>query len=120
LPDGSRVVIRIEPQELTLPERQGLVQATAGAWGDDPSTDAIFAALLRERCADVGRDVRFDDPACAGMTAPGILPMRGQQSEGPGFAGGYLLSRLRTQGPSPGAAAESLEPARTWYPMLFD
>ena len=56
-------VIRIEPQELTLPERQDLVRATAGAWADDPSTDVIFAALLRERCADVGRDVRFDDPA---------------------------------------------------------
>ncbi len=63
LPDGSPVVIRIEPQELTLVERQELVRATAGAWADDPSTDAIFAALLRERCADVGRDVRFDDPA---------------------------------------------------------
>ncbi len=63
LPDGSPVVIRIEPQELTLEERQNLVRATAGAWADDSSTDAIFAALVRERCADEGRDVRFDDPA---------------------------------------------------------
>jgi len=55
LPDGTSVVVQIEPLALSLQEKQDLVRATSGAWANDPSVDEIFAALASARQIDPDR-----------------------------------------------------------------
>lgn len=63
LPDGVPVVVHIEPQEISLQERHGLVAATAGAWAGDSSLDKLFEEIAQSRGSDAGRTVSFDDPS---------------------------------------------------------
>ena len=62
LPDGAPVVVRIEPQDLSLKQREDLVSVTAGAWAGDPTLEAILEEIARARTSDVGRSTTFDDP----------------------------------------------------------
>ena len=63
LPDGSAVIVRIEPRELSLQERRDLVLATAGSWGADSSLDGVFEEIASARQDDSERTVVCDDPA---------------------------------------------------------
>ena len=63
LPDGTPVLVSIEPRDLCLEDRKKLVKATAGSWASDPSLDAILEEMARMRRTDLGRALTFDDPA---------------------------------------------------------
>jgi hypothetical protein len=63
LPDGSAVIVRIEPRGLSLQERRNLVLATAGSWRADSSLDRIFEEIAGARQHDSERAVMCDDPA---------------------------------------------------------
>ena len=61
LPDGASVLVRIEPQELSLQERRDLVEATAGAWAGDSSIDVLLDEIEQGRRNNAQRAVIFDD-----------------------------------------------------------
>jgi hypothetical protein len=63
LPDGTAVMVRLEAQVPSLEERRSLVAATAGSWASDSRMDEMFEEIVSTRRSDLGRTVRFDDPA---------------------------------------------------------
>lgn len=48
LPDGTQVIVRIEPV-LKTKEKQKIVSELCGAWSDDPTITPIFKEIEQER-----------------------------------------------------------------------
>lgn len=62
VPDGLEIFIEI-PDNLS-PEPEGKweqLQAVIGAWKDDDEITGIFNEIDRERHADLGQPINFDD-----------------------------------------------------------
>lgn len=60
VPSGTPVTVVIEPRKLSIAERRRVVEATSGAWADDPSIGPIFDRISAERLKNHGRRVSFD------------------------------------------------------------
>ena len=58
LPDGTRVIVKIEPMVKSR-EKQKIVGELCGAWSDDQTIPRIFGELETERHQYFGREVRF-------------------------------------------------------------
>lgn len=56
LPDGTRVVVSIEPI-LKTKEKLKIISDLSGAWADDPTIVSIFKAIEQERHTYYGREV---------------------------------------------------------------
>jgi hypothetical protein len=63
LPPGVPVLVRIEPQPLSLEEKRNLLDDLCGAWSGDSTIDPIFAEIEQERRQATPREVSFDDPS---------------------------------------------------------
>ncbi|MBT9160901.1 MAG: hypothetical protein AAGB97_08760 [Dehalococcoidia bacterium] len=57
-PDGTQVIVRIEPI-LKTKEKQKVVSELCGAWSDDPTIMPIFKEVEQERHCYFGREVSF-------------------------------------------------------------
>lgn len=58
LPDGTRVIVKIEPLVKSR-EKQKIITELCGAWSDDPTIPRIFEEIETERHQYLGREVRF-------------------------------------------------------------
>ncbi|MBI4620339.1 MAG: hypothetical protein HY739_09290 [Desulfobacterales bacterium] len=58
LPDGTRVIVRIDPERLTEEKRQ-VIDELSGAWSDDPSIVDVFQEIEEQRHSYLGRQVNF-------------------------------------------------------------
>ena len=58
LPDGTRVIVRIDPERLTEEKRQ-VIDELSGAWSDDPSIVDVFQEIEEQRHGYLGRQVNF-------------------------------------------------------------
>jgi antitoxin ParD1/3/4 len=59
LPDGTRVIVRIEPVQ-NAKEKLKIISELSGAWSNDPTITSIFADIDRERHRYFGREVNFE------------------------------------------------------------
>jgi len=59
VPDGSLVLVSIEPLLVSDEERRRRILALCGAWKNDPSIPGIFDEIAQERHAHNGRDIRI-------------------------------------------------------------
>jgi predicted DNA-binding antitoxin AbrB/MazE fold protein len=59
LPDGTRVIVRIEPVPKTK-DKLKIISELCGAWSDDPTIMPIFKAIDIERHCYFGREVSFE------------------------------------------------------------
>jgi predicted DNA-binding antitoxin AbrB/MazE fold protein len=58
LPDGTRVIVRIEPV-LETKKKVKIISELSGAWSDDPTIINIFKEIEEERHRYFGREVSF-------------------------------------------------------------
>ncbi len=56
LPDGTRVIVRIEPI-LKTKEKLRIISELSGTWAEDPSIKPIFEELEQLRHSDLGSEV---------------------------------------------------------------
>ena len=56
LPDGTRVIVKIQPLKSTR-EKQKIISELSGAWSDDPTIKSIFKEIEKERHRYFGREV---------------------------------------------------------------
>jgi predicted DNA-binding antitoxin AbrB/MazE fold protein len=59
LPDGTRVIVSIEPVIKTR-EKLKIISELSGAWSNDPTITSIFRAIDQERHSYFGREVSFE------------------------------------------------------------
>lgn len=59
LPDGTRVVVRIELMRKTS-TKQKIISELSGSWSNDPSLIPIFKEIEKERHSYLGREVTFE------------------------------------------------------------
>ncbi len=59
LPDGTRVIVKIEPI-LKTKEKLKIISDLSGAWSNDPTIISIFEDLEQKRHNNSGRDVGFE------------------------------------------------------------
>ena len=59
IPDGARIIVKIEPI-LKTKDKQKIVSELSGTWSDDPTIMSIFEELEQERHHDPGREVTFE------------------------------------------------------------
>ena len=59
LPDGTRVIVRIDPI-LKTKEKLKIISELFGAWSDDPTIIPIFKELEGNRHRNIGREVSFE------------------------------------------------------------
>ena len=59
LPEGTRVLVKIEPI-LKTKEKLKIVSELSGAWSNDPTIMAIFQELDQKRHENIGREVSFE------------------------------------------------------------
>lgn len=58
LPDGTRVLVKIEPI-LKTKEKLKVISELSGGWSDDPTIILVFAEIDEERHRYFGREVSF-------------------------------------------------------------
>jgi len=58
LPDGTRIILRIEPV-LKTKEKLKIISELSGSWSDDPTIMSIFEELEHKRHHNSGREVTF-------------------------------------------------------------
>jgi hypothetical protein len=58
LPDGTRVLVKIEPI-LKTKVRLKVISELSGSWSNDPSVIPIFEEIEKERHSYFGREVNF-------------------------------------------------------------
>jgi uncharacterized phage-associated protein len=58
LPDGIRVIVKIEPI-LKTKEKRKIISQLFGTWSHDPTIMSIFDELDQNRHQDIGREVSF-------------------------------------------------------------
>ena len=59
LPDGTRIIVKIEPI-LKPKDKQKIVSELSGAWSDDSTILSILEELEQARHHDPGREVTFE------------------------------------------------------------
>ena len=59
LPDGTRVIVRIEPV-LKSKAKLKIISELSGAWSNDPTIIPIFEEIGQERQSYFGREVSFE------------------------------------------------------------
>lgn len=59
LPDGSAVLVSIEPIPLSEKERRRMIFNLSGTWKNDSSLAGIFDEIAQERRKYKGREVRL-------------------------------------------------------------
>ena len=59
IPDGTQVIIRIEPV-LKTKAKLKIISDLSGAWSDDPTITPIFKGIEQERHSYFGREVAFE------------------------------------------------------------
>ena len=59
LPDGTRVIVRIDPIRKTK-EKLKIISELSGSWSDDPTIMSIFEELDKKRHYNIGREVNFE------------------------------------------------------------
>jgi len=59
LPDGTRVIVRIEPVQETK-KKQRIISELSGAWCNDPTIINIFKEIEQERHSYFGREVSLE------------------------------------------------------------
>jgi hypothetical protein len=59
LPDGTQVIVRIEPIQKAK-EKQRIVSELSGAWSGDPTIRSVFEKIDQERHCYFGREVDFE------------------------------------------------------------
>ena len=59
VPDGSVVMVSIEPLPFSDEERRHRILDLCGAWKNDPFISAIFEEISQERHAHRGREIRI-------------------------------------------------------------
>ena len=59
LPDGTRIIVKIEPI-LKTKDKQKIVSELSGAWSDDSTILSIFEELEQVRHHDPGREITFE------------------------------------------------------------
>jgi hypothetical protein len=59
LPDGTQVIVRIEPIHKPK-EKLKIISELSGAWSNDPTIISIFADIDQERHRYFGREVSFE------------------------------------------------------------
>jgi len=58
IPDGTRVIVRIDPI-LKTKEKQKMISELSGSWSGDPTIMSIFKELEQKRHQNIGREVVF-------------------------------------------------------------
>ena len=58
LPEGTRVVVKIEPI-LKVKEKRDIASELCGTWSDDPIIVCIFEEIEQERHRYLGREVNL-------------------------------------------------------------
>jgi len=58
LPDGTRVLVKIEPI-LKTKVKLKVISELSGSWSNDPSVIPIFEEIEKERHSYFGREVNF-------------------------------------------------------------
>ncbi|NQT55672.1 MAG: hypothetical protein HQ551_05550 [Desulfobacteraceae bacterium] len=58
IPDGTRVIVEIEPI-LKTKEKQKIISELSGSWSNDPTIISIFNELEQKRHNNIGREVGF-------------------------------------------------------------
>lgn len=58
LPEGTRVIVKIEPI-LKTKEKLKIISELSGGWSDDPTIIPIFEEIHNERHSYFGREVSF-------------------------------------------------------------
>ncbi len=58
IPDGTRVIVRIDPI-LKTKEKQKVIAELSGSWSGDPTIMSIFKELEQKRHQNIGREVVF-------------------------------------------------------------
>ena len=59
LPDGTRVIVRIEPV-LKSRAKLKIISELSGAWSNDPTIIPIFEEIEQERHSYFGREISFE------------------------------------------------------------
>jgi hypothetical protein len=59
LPDGTRVIVRIEPMRKSR-VKQKIFSELCGSWSNDPTLIPIFEKIEQERHSYLGREVTFE------------------------------------------------------------
>lgn len=59
LPDGTRVIVRIEPVQETK-KKQRIISELSGAWSNDPTIINIFKEIEQERHSYFGREMSLE------------------------------------------------------------
>lgn len=59
LPDGTRVIVRIDPI-LKTEYKLKVVSELSGSWSDDPTIVHIFKEIEQERHSYLGREISFE------------------------------------------------------------
>jgi predicted DNA-binding antitoxin AbrB/MazE fold protein len=59
LPDGTRVIVRIQPVQSSR-EKLKVISELSGAWSDDPTIKFIFKEIEKERHRYFGREVDLE------------------------------------------------------------
>ncbi|MCZ7645323.1 MAG: hypothetical protein M5U26_08565 [Planctomycetota bacterium] len=60
LPEGTRVRVEFETQDLSLAEKRKLFESLIGSCRDDPSFKKAVEETVRRRGEDLGREIDFD------------------------------------------------------------
>jgi len=58
IPEGTRVIVRIDPI-LKTKEKQKMISELSGSWSGDPTIMSIFKELEQKRHQNIGREVVF-------------------------------------------------------------
>ncbi len=60
MPDGSVVMLNIQPEGLSLEEKRKLADRLCGSWSKDKSLKRIFIEIDKKRHESLSREVNFD------------------------------------------------------------
>ncbi len=58
LPNGTQIIVKIEPM-LKTKDKLKIISELSGSWSGDPNIMSIFEELENERHHDIGREVTF-------------------------------------------------------------
>jgi predicted DNA-binding antitoxin AbrB/MazE fold protein len=58
LPNGTQIIVKIEPM-LKTKDKLKIISELSGSWSGDPTIMSIFEELENERHHDIGREVSF-------------------------------------------------------------
>lgn len=106
LPDGTQVLLTVEPLPLSDEERREGALAMCGAWNDDPSIPDVCEAIGRERHRQSEREVRID---CSSWIPTSSSP---SSTAMPRSLNAWLLTGLKVPSPLSSPPSCTLVPLR--------